>query len=66
VGPPPSHTPWDPTLRYGPLSRDPEWFNDDENFAHVMQQTLYLQHGIVNEISRLNKDTPELNVRRIK
>ena len=30
-------------MSYGPLSHDPEWFNDDENFAHVMQQTLFLQ-----------------------
>ena len=29
-------------LDYGPLARDPEWFNDDENFAYCMQQTLYL------------------------
>ena len=50
-------------LAYGPLSKDPEWFNDDENFAHVMQQTLYLQHGIVGEISRLAKDTSELSFR---
>jgi len=50
-------------LEYGPLSRDPEWFNDDENFAHVMQQTLYLQHGIVHEVARLNKDDPNLPLR---
>ena len=43
-------------LAYGPLSKDPEWFNDDENFAHCMQQTLYLQHGITSEIKRLNSD----------
>ena len=43
-------------LEYGPLARDPEWFNDDENFAHCMQQTLYLQHGIVHEIKNLNTD----------
>ena len=51
-------------LAYGPLSKDPEWFNDDENFAHCMQQTLYLQHGITSEIKRLNSDkvsiTPSL------
>ena len=34
-------------LAYGPLSRDPEWFNDDENFAVGMQQTLQLQQAIV-------------------
>ena len=37
-------------LKYGPLAKDPEWFNHDENFAEVMQQTLYLQHGIVTEV----------------
>ena len=47
-------------LQYGPLSRDVEWFNDDENFAHVMQQTLYLQHGITTEIKRFSSDKPEL------
>jgi len=50
-------------LAYGPLARDPEWFNDDENFAYVMQQTLYLQHGLVTEVNRLNRDAPELNFR---
>ena len=34
-------------LSYGPLSNDPEWFNDDENFSAVMQQTLHLQHDIM-------------------
>ena len=43
-------------LSYGPLSRDPEWFNDDENFAECMQQTLYLQHGIVSEIKTFASD----------
>ena len=47
-------------LLYGPLSKDVEWFNDDENFAHVMQQTLYLQHGITSEIKRFSLDKPEL------
>ena len=50
-------------LEYGPLSRDVEWFNDDENFAHVMQQTLYLQHGIVSEVQRLSADSAELNLK---
>ena len=48
-------------LLYGPLSKDPEWFNDDENFAHVMQQTLYLQHGITSEIERLNTEAASLS-----
>jgi hypothetical protein len=37
-------------LSYGPLARDPEWFNDDEHFAQVMQQTLSLQTAIVSEL----------------
>ena len=51
------------SLNYGPLAKDPDWFNDDENFAHVMQQTLYLQHGIVSEISRLAADNSHLSLR---
>ena len=50
-------------LLYGPLSKDVEWFNDDENFALVMQQVLYLQHGIVSECSRLAADSPDLNLK---
>ena len=47
-------------LRYGPLSKDPEWFNDDENFSHVMQQTLHLQHALVSHIHKLTGEAPEL------
>ena len=50
-------------LLYGPLSKDVEWFNDDENFALVMQQVLYLQHGIVSECSRLAADSPDLSLK---
>ena len=42
-------------------SKDPEWFNDDINFAHVMQQALYLQRGIVHELAKFNRDSAELN-----
>ena len=48
-------------LDYGPLARDPEWFNDDENFAHCMQQTLYLQHGIVSQMKTLATDTTAIS-----
>ena len=37
-------------LSYGPLSHDPEWFNDDANFAAAMEQKLYLQHGSVEQV----------------
>ena len=50
-------------LAYGPLSKDPEWFNDDENFAYVMQQTLQLQHAVVTQIKKLHVDVPELNLK---
>ena len=50
-------------LAYGPLTKDPEWFNDDENFAMTMSQTLQLQHGIVKEISRLSSATTDLNLK---
>jgi hypothetical protein len=50
-------------LAYGPLKRDPEWFNDDENFSFVMQQTLQLQHAVVTQIQKLNVDAPELNLK---
>ena len=53
-------------LAYGPLTKDPEWFNDDENFAQVMQQTLQLQHGVVTQINRLHAATTELNLRSWK
>ena len=47
-------------LGYGPLSKDPEWFNDDENFSAVMQQTLMLQHAVVSQIQKLADDRPEI------
>ena len=53
-------------LAYGPLTRDPEWFNDDENFALVMQQTLQLQHGVQSQIAKLAAATNELNLRAWK
>ena len=53
-------------LDYGPLARDPEWFNDDENFAFCMQQTLYLQHGIVSEIKNLSADGTTLSFKSWK
>ena len=50
-------------MNYGPLSIDPDWFNDDENFALVMQQTLYLQRGINVKLKRLKEDNPFLSMR---
>jgi len=50
-------------LAYGPLTKDPEWFNDDENFAVVMQQTLELQQGIAREMGRMSSATTDLNLR---
>lgn len=43
----------------------PEWFNNDDNFAKVMQETLYLQRTLVNEIRHLRAaiDKSELNLR---
>ena len=42
-----------------------EWFNNDDNFAMKMQETLYLQRTLCNEIKRLDNaiDKPELNLR---
>ena len=42
-------------LAYGPLSRDPEYFNDDENFSYVMSQTLHLQHALVTQMHKLSQ-----------
>lgn len=46
-------------------SQDPEWFNDDENFSDVMQQTLHLQHAVVSQIHKLNVDHPEVTLPRL-
>ena len=40
-------------LEYGAYSNPPEWFNNDDNFAKVMQETLYLQRTLINEIQHL-------------
>lgn len=42
-------------LDYGAYSFSPEWFNNDDNFAKVMQETLYLQRILVKEIKRLDQ-----------
>jgi len=49
-------------LEYGAYAYPPEWFNNDDNFAKVMQETLYLQRTLINEIDGLLKaiDKPEL------
>ena len=38
-------------LDYGAYSYLPEWFNNDDNFARVMQETLYLQRILVSEVA---------------
>ena len=38
-------------LQYGAYNQQPEWFNNDDNFAKVMQETLYLQRILVDDIS---------------
>jgi hypothetical protein len=35
-------------LQYGPLARDPEWFNDDENFGKRRTHTNPLRPCVVN------------------
>ena len=52
-------------LDYGALTKPPEWFNNDDNFARVMQETLYLQRLLISEIRRLTDalDRPELTLR---
>ena len=49
-------------LLYGPLNHTPEWYNDDDNFAKVMNETLYLQRTLITEIKVLYEamDKPEL------
>jgi len=52
-------------LEWGPYKHTPEWFNNDDNFAKVMQETLYLQRMLINEVSGLNAaiDKPELKLK---
>ena len=52
-------------LQYGAYSYEPKWFNNDENFAKVMQETLYLQRILVDDIKRLENamSKNELNLR---
>ena len=50
-------------LTYGPLSKDPEWFNNDDNFANVMAQTLQLQQAVVTQIQKFNVDVPEVSLK---
>ena len=37
-------------LLYGALNQSPEWYNNDDNFATVMQETLYLQRTLISEV----------------
>jgi len=52
-------------LEYGALSQTPEWYNNDDNFAKVMQETLYLQRTIISEVKTLwaSIDLPDLNLK---
>lgn len=52
-------------LDYGAYSYSPEWFNNDDNFSGVMQETLYLQRTLVNEVQKLafHLDRPELSLK---
>jgi len=52
-------------LEYGAYTYPPEWFNNDDNFAKVMQETLYLQRTLINEVNGLKAaiDKPELHLR---
>ncbi|KOO20837.1 achain structural determinant protein [Chrysochromulina tobinii] len=52
-------------LEFGAYMYPPEWFNNDDNFSKVMQETLYLQRTLTNEISQLRNafDRAELNLR---
>ena len=42
------------SLEYGAYSFSPDWFNNDDNFAKVMQETLYLQRILISEINKLD------------
>ncbi|KOO26285.1 d chain transport protein, partial [Chrysochromulina tobinii] len=50
-------------MDFDALKHEPEWFNNDENFAKVMQSTLRLQHNIVKEASKLHGhlEKPEIS-----
>ena len=50
-------------MDFDALKHEPEWFNNDENFAKVMQSTLRLQHHIVKEASKLHGhlEKPEIS-----
>ena len=49
-----------PRGRYGPYAYAPDWFNNDDNFARIMQETLYLQRELITEVKKLDvaMDTP--------
>eukprot|EP00325_Prymnesiales_sp_UTEX-LB-985_P016966 CAMPEP_0174755368 /NCGR_PEP_ID=MMETSP1094-20130205/106211_1 /TAXON_ID=156173 /ORGANISM="Chrysochromulina brevifilum, Strain UTEX LB 985" /LENGTH=715 /DNA_ID=CAMNT_0015961257 /DNA_START=10 /DNA_END=2157 /DNA_ORIENTATION=+ len=53
------------SLEHGAYKHTPEWFNNDDNFAKVMQETLYLQSAVINEVKVLSAaiDKPELKLR---
>ena len=55
-------------LKYGALAQSPEWYNNDDNFAKVMNTCLYLQRTILTEIAKLHHalDKPDLCLSRWK
>ena len=52
-------------LEYGAYCYAPDWFNSDDNFARIMQETLYLQRTLIGEVRRLDAamDKPDLNLK---
>jgi hypothetical protein len=52
-------------LQKGALSREPEWFNNDDNFRDVMSSTLHMQHELVREVKKLmqHAEKPDISFR---
>ena len=52
-------------IAYGALNQEPEWYNNDDNFAKVMQETLYLQRTLISEVKALWAaiELPDLNLK---
>ena len=52
-------------MEHGAYTFPPDWFNNDDNFARVMSETLYLQRTLINEVGRLDAavDKTELSLR---
>jgi len=52
-------------LKAGALDHPTEWFNDDDNFSRVLQETLYLQRALIADVSRLHAalEKPRIDLR---